>query len=224
VLGVLLALLAQQWLDNQAQRRQLRFTEEHLRGEVLVSAQNAFERMALYNCLKTDLTDLSERLNRPGDRWEAVPLRRHGPSVPRAVPAVYIAPLRPWGSAAWDTAVASNSLLYMPMDRVAAYARVYEAIVKLREIQNHEFHSASRLSLLSSSRGMTPEMRASLLSDLGVIDANMNFMEIISQEFPHMLRDLSFLLSAEERAGFAARIQTSVEKRGACVQKPPLTL
>jgi len=225
VLGVFLALLGQEWLNARFERKQMRFAEQDLRNEIVISAQNAYERLALSSCLREELANLAGALNESGSAW--TPVKRNfigNPSRLRAIKPVYVAPTRPWNSDAWDTAIASNSLTYMPVDRVVAYLRVYEAIVKLRELQDTEFQSGARLSLLSLRQPLPVATRASLLADLGQVDATAAFMANVSEALLYQTSLLGYRLTDEEKAGFGQRIELARSVRGSCVSPPPLDL
>jgi hypothetical protein len=225
VLGVFLALLGQEWLNDRFERRQTRFAEDELRHEIMTSAQNAYQRLALADCLHAEVAGLVERLNAQGAGWR--PVKRNFAANQlslRALDPVYGAPVKPWNSAAWDTAIASNSLTFMPVERVIAYVHVYEAIEKIRELQQAEFDSAARLSLLSAPRPMTPELRSAMLMNLGEVDANLAMITNVSEALLYETAQLGYRLTDEERAGFEQRVAGAREVRGACVKAPPLEL
>jgi len=225
VLGVFLALVGQEWLNDRFEKEQTRFAEDELRHEIIISAQNAYQRLALDDCLHLELAAIAERLSRQDENWQ--PVKRNfaaGEASRRALDAVYAAPVRPWNSAAWDTAIASNSLTYMPVERVIAYVHVYEAIEKIRELQDSEFDAGARLSLLSVPQPMTPETRSALLMNLGAADANLSLITNVSSALLYETSKLGFELTAEERAGFRQRVDGAKKVRGACVKALPLEL
>ena len=224
ILGVFLALVGQEWLNDRFERKQLHFTEQDLRHEVIKSAQSAYMRLAIRDCLRDELTNLTAALNRDGDRWEPVKRNFANPPIDRALQPVFEAPVRPWNSAAWDTAIASNSLTFMPIERVINYVHVYEAIEKIRELQNAEFDSGSRLSLLSVPRRIDPRIRADLLAEVGRVDANAALIANISDALLFEASSLGSVLTAEERAGFVQRVASATKVRGKCVNPPPLGL
>ena len=225
VLGVFLALVGQEWLNDRFERKQTRFAEDELRHEIMISAQNAYQRLALADCLHDELAQVTARLNEHRQSW--VPVKRNfasDQSSPRTLQQVYGAPVRPWNRAAWDTAIASNSLTYMPVDRAIAYVHVYEAIDKIRELQADEFDAGSRLSLLSVPQPMTDVIRSEMLMNVGTVDANLSMISNVSAALIYEMSKLGYELTGEERAGFAQRIALAREVRGACVKPPPIEL
>jgi hypothetical protein len=224
ILGVFLALVGQEWVNGRLESRQIQFTELDLRHEIMTSAQSAYQRLALHDCLQNDIATLATALNRDGDQWQPVERASPIPAAGRALTPVYGAPVRPWNSAAWQTAIASNSLTSMPIERVIAYVHVYEAIEKLHELQNIEFNHAARLSHLSIPRQINRQIRADMLADLGQIDASAALMANVSEALLHEISKLHYALTKEERTGFAARIDGAMQVRGRCVTRPPLPL
>lgn len=169
VIGVLIALGAQQaveWLNSE---RQTAETDERLRSEIQESVDSTAERVALDPCLKAQLASLHAALLK-GERPDA-PLRRNSPA--RVVDDLYSAPWRPWTRGTWDSALASGALTHMNGTRLAAYSQVYTAIEDIDAIIERERATRGALAPLSvgNTRGSDA---AQVLGALMTLDRSRN--------------------------------------------------
>ena len=69
VIGVGLALMAEQWISDGQKRADLIEAQDNLEMDLLANYFNAKERIALSDCRESSLRELGERLLKPGEKW-----------------------------------------------------------------------------------------------------------------------------------------------------------
>jgi hypothetical protein len=73
VIGVLIALAAEQAVEDWRWHGQVEVSTRGFKDELLSSTQTAYERMAIQPCLQGELRALSAQLVKGGDTWHALP-------------------------------------------------------------------------------------------------------------------------------------------------------
>ncbi|HEX5237199.1 MAG TPA: hypothetical protein VFW39_01885 [Sphingomicrobium sp.] len=176
VLGVLIALGFGQIVEQWQWHRQVVTTRDALANELAASANQGGERLALEECLRGRIGELSARLNSNNDRWvgDPLPLGPGGTTAhwdDRSIRQVYWAPLRGWSQDSWDAAKSSEVVDHMSRDEVAAYSAVYAEIEAIHDFQGQEFQLESKLSFLSVDQTLDNGTRNDALEALGQLDA-----------------------------------------------------
>lgn len=143
VVGVLIALAAEQIVEALHWRSQTRETEQALRTEIQDSVKSVVERRAIDGCLQTQLAMLRNAVPR-GLTSEPLPLSIR----PRVIPDLYATPWRAWTRGGWEAAIASNALNHVEAARLGAYANVYKAIEDVNGIVRHERDTKGALAPL----------------------------------------------------------------------------
>ena len=175
VVGVLTALAAEQGVEWLHWRHQVEVAEDALRAELRHNLMAAYERMAVGECVQARLRQMSERLMQ--DRWEPVAALPATLPVedPRFIgyglPVVYATPVRPWPTAAWETALSSGAFNHMPRKRAERYAILYRFVAQIRAWQDAENTHAPRLARLAFNASPTPDDKGSLLGELSELDS-----------------------------------------------------
>lgn len=126
VLGVLIALGAQQVADDIQWRKSVRVTEEALASEIAASVVHSAERQMVYPCLRARMNELVAKINANDSRWigDPMPLGNEATGAP-ILPAAYRTPDRDWDDSVWEAAKSSGVFTHMPSQRVAAYSNLY---------------------------------------------------------------------------------------------------
>jgi hypothetical protein len=144
VVGVLVALAGEQAVEAWHWADQTRETEGALRAEIQESVDNVAERLAIDDCLRSQLSALqTAAVNR-------TPLA--SPTVPqsqRVAPDLYLSPWRAWASGSWQAAMASGALNRMKPTRLNSYAYVYKALEDIDEIIRRERETKGALAPLA---------------------------------------------------------------------------
>lgn len=133
------------------------------------------------------------------------------------MPPVFGIPFRPRRMEAWQTALASGVLNYMPSERVAIYARIYDQIAMMKQTQDAEISALHEVGGLAFDRDLTMSDRTSYLDRLETI-ANLNRMTVGESgqllHAPFTLGADAFHLSKAEAASLLGRVRA---RAGSCV-------
>jgi len=169
VLGVLIALGAEQAVEWLHWRQQVELTEEALQHEVRFNLRFAYERRVDEQCQNGRIAHLRDKLLQHGSRWtsDSVPVSGRGRFYdPPAMPLVYRTPDRPYETEVWDIALPGTALTHMPRDRAAFYAKVYDNVSYLRAAQAREEELWPKLAPLGFDRTLSAAERTAFLSTL----------------------------------------------------------
>ena len=172
VLGVLIALGAQQIVEAIRWREEVRQTEEALTNELALSIVNVAERKMVDQCLRDRLVHLISKVRSQEVPWTADPMQLANTKNSRSTvaPAPYRTPLRTWDQSAWDSAKSSGVLSHMSRERVAAFSDLYTALEGERQSEAQEEAAFSELLYLSFDTTLDAEARRSAISALGQLD------------------------------------------------------
>ena len=169
VLGVLIALGAEQAVELLHWRQQVEITDEALQQEIRLDLRFAYGRRVTEPCLNGRIAQLRDKLLQPGPRWTAdtvsVSLGKY--YNPTEMRTVYRAPGTPYQTQVWDVALAGTALTHMPRDRAALYAKLYNEIALLRDDHAREEQLWPRFAPLGYDITLSMPERIAFLSTLG---------------------------------------------------------
>jgi hypothetical protein len=224
VLGVLIALSAEQVAQSIHDRYLAREALEHIRSELAYDSAFAAERIALGDCMRASFTDAKQRLMAGGGDWPGLkgkPLDG-APKVPAtsslfaSVPPMS-SPHRLWPESAW-TAATSSGVFNRGQQRFFNYAALYAMVDWLGRLQDHEIADYTKLMPLDVPQKLDPSARLQLLRDVGAVDADNADMERLASVF----------VTAARRNGIPPDpkwlqrvLGPDAARRGACVKQGP---
>jgi hypothetical protein len=182
VLGVLIALGAEQTVEWVSWRAKAAQAETHLRRDAEANLGAMLERIDIQGCQDGRLTLIRDRLLASGPAWTAMaPFYTSGPPAG----STYAHPMRPWPTTAWETAVASTVAMHLPGDQLDAYAEIFAAAGREASDQSIEHEASSELNVLGSSLTLSPDQKVSLLR---VIEAERARNRVMAYEARNSLR------------------------------------
>jgi len=189
VLGVLIALSAEQVVESIHDRYLARQALDHIRSELAYDSAFAAERVALGDCMRASFTDLRQRLIAAGDNWPGLrgePL--NGASKVPATGALFASPPpmssphRLWPVSAW-TAATSSGVFNRGQARFFNYAALYAMVDWLGRLQDREIADYTRLIPFNAPQKLDPSSRLELLRDLGAVDSDNADVERLASVF-----------------------------------------
>ena len=171
VVGVVIALGAQQAADALRWRDEVRRTEDALTIEIAESIVHASERQMIGRCLGDRLTHLIGKVSSNNGAWKAdpMPLQRTTFAV-QSVPAAYRTPNRKWNDNVWESAQSGGVFNHMPRERVAAFSKIYAIMEGLRKDNESEHQLFPQLLYLSFDTELDAAARQQALAALGRLD------------------------------------------------------
>jgi hypothetical protein len=188
VIGVLIALAAEQVVEDVHWQQRVRSTNDELKAEVYQSGLNMAERIALQRCLRGQIERLATQLNRGGEQWKGMPvvldpgtMIKNGGEGPVLTPA-YRRPTRLWIDDQWRAAISQGTLAHFPPTMAQAYAVFYRGTAQLSELQAAEATAASKLAYLATDRTLSPSDRSEMFAALAEVDRINSLMALASAQ------------------------------------------
>jgi hypothetical protein len=224
VLGVLIALAAQQIAENVHERYLEREAIDHIRAELAYDSAFAAERVAIGDCMRAGFTDLRQRLIASGDDWPGLKGKPvDGASRVPATSALFASappmssPHRLWPVSAWSAATTSG-VLNEGQQRFFNYAALYAMVDWLGRLQDHEIADYTKLMPLTVSQKLDPPARLELLRDLGAVDADNADVERLASVFVTAARRNGI---PPDAAWLERVLRPDAQQRGPCVKRGP---
>ena len=143
VLGVVIALSAEQVLQSVEMRAKVRHAEQLMREEIANDdGPQVLQRIALAPCIDASLTRIRTAVEQGESR----------PTVLEAIES-FDPPRHTWDSVAYQGAAVSNVLSQLPTERLWRWAYVYAMMPVLDRADEREFLDVARIRALSRVGG-----------------------------------------------------------------------
>jgi hypothetical protein len=223
VLGVLIALSAEQVVESIHERYLAGEAEDHIRTELAYDSAFAAERVAIGDCLRASFADLRQRLLASGDNWpglQQTTLKGAGTSTASSLFATappLSSPHRLWPVSAWAAATTSGALS-RGQHRFFNYAALYSMVEWLGRLQDHEIADYSKLMPFQVPLRLDPSARLQLLADLGSVDADNADVERLAEVFVTAARRNGI---PPDRIWLERVLRPDARRRGSCVRQGP---
>lgn len=220
VLGVLIALGAQQAVEDLRWRNESNATEAALEEEIMDSVEVAEERVAVSPCLQRRIAQLGSKLARTKGEWRADPMGIGDlkPGNSGILPPAYRAPRRYLRTDAWDSAKASGVLSHMPRERAAAYSGIYVQIAKMQELSDIENGEAPALTFLSFNGQLDGQSRERAIGALARLDLINLQLVLGGSNMRKSTEELGLKYSPFQRKEVAELFQLRRRQYGSCVK------
>lgn len=177
-LGVFVALGAEQLVSNWHWQGEVRDSDRRISDELGDNLVNAYERLAINDCLEPRLAELRDELIKGEPMWSGSRARFANDIYHQAFPPVYRTPNRPWPKNAWETALNGEVLGHFRPERVAQFAALFDEVSGLQRSQSEELDVAASLGDLAFPGPMSAaERRANLklVAKLSALNARIVF-------------------------------------------------
>ena len=212
VVGVLIALGAEQAVEALHWRHRVAEAEKAMGAELLQNMSDGYYRLAISPCLSERLETVRQALT-----------ASHEENAPVPVMARTRAPLRPWQNDEWESARALQITGHMPTERLTAWSEAYFFVVAVRGTQEREQEALADLETLSVNAGrLEPAERDRLFRALVQARAQLRLMSLGPTLMIQRAAALGLTLSPAEMSRAYGQAKTDF---GACVVAPdPKTL
>lgn len=189
VLGVLIALGAEQIVEMAHQRYLTHQAERNVRAELAYDSAFAAERIAIGDCMRASFTDLRQRLLATGENWpglqKTVLRGAERTSVKEqlfADPPPLTSPHRLWPVSAWSAATTSGVLNH-GRTHFFNYAALYAMVASLERLQDHEIADYPKLTPFDVPQKLDATAKLQLLTALGAVDSENADVERLAAVF-----------------------------------------
>lgn len=189
VLGVLIALSAEQIVELVHWKNEVAETREALDASIASSRVQALERMHDNGCIAKQIAAV-KRVVATGEGMRSI--------------NVVGAPVRSWEKSSWATAMASGVVTHMSLAERTDYATTYDLIAVLERSNADEFTVWSDLASLNETDRMTDMSPDRLYSDLARAAALNDLMVAASEQLNEEAGKLGIRLSPQNSADVRA--------------------
>jgi hypothetical protein len=209
VLGVLIALGAQQLAENLAWRQKVDAALADMNNELgSGDGPQAYERLALHGCVAAHLTNARAAIEK-GNRSES-----------RKLIDQFWLPNRTWDSLARDAANTADVAAHMPHEQMLRYRIAYEMVPAMQRLAEKELADLGRFRALPASGGqLTSEEK---LSEIGAIEALKLDNDTFARESRFLLLRMKMMQLRLSKHFVERRVRAAKGHYGACVSTPQI--
>ena len=193
VLGVLIALAAEQTVNAWNWKHEVGIVEDSLNDELSDALFSAQERVKIADCQGRTLDALDDLAD-----------KSHGTLVIRNAP---VTRNRVWGSAAWDAAVASGTIAHMPHDTRNLYANLFSFVHLFRDLNIRQEQLWASIEAYRRPRPFTETSRDRFVETVAQLRALTGTMNLAAQQFVDQAKPLHIELTPEEAAALREPLQ-----------------
>lgn len=187
VVGVLIALSAEQFVETMSWRSHVREARYDLQSELESDLAAAQERVQFAPCVARRMDQIDELIdNPPAHRW-------------KLLPGHIVVPIRVWSSAEWDSALATGAVAHMGSNDRARYAQIYSLLSGLRPVLNEEFTSVTELYLLERGGPLSEASQDRLRADVARIRGYNAVISLASSELSRQMQAAGIALTARDK-------------------------
>jgi hypothetical protein len=196
VLGVLIALAAEQAVETLRWQSKVRESEAAIGRDLALASDVASERVALARCNDDRLALLRSAVLASGDRWNtALPQTTDGLSF-RGYP--YNVPARMWNTQVWDGLMADGTVAHFDPERARTYALLYFTIKLLGADNEFELDTETALNILGDNNvALSPDVKVELIRDIDVLRNKNRLIAATSRQILRRIQDSGHLPSFE---------------------------
>lgn len=197
VLGVLIALGAEQVVQSIHARQNARDAEARVRGELIDDAPVEIERVALDSCLRQRLGDIAAGLSSGRKDWSPFIIAEQR-EMPTALREIYHMPSRNWVTDAYREALTQGDFQTLPAERRAEYADLYKQLDHLAELNQEEPQVATALAPLQFNPTLTGAERDGMLTAVARLDEMNRLIVLLSRQNLHYVHQLDPSVSRQD--------------------------
>ena len=171
VLGVGIALAAQQILSDWQWRSDVRDADRRMTEELNFDVALAYERFAIDPCLRPRLAELRDQLMNNSPTWPGSRVKLAADVFGSNFPPVYRTPGRPWATASWQNAQAGAVIGHFRPDRAQQLGGLFDTVALLKQGQSEEETMSESLGDLAFAGPITAAERRANLKTVATLDA-----------------------------------------------------
>lgn len=207
VIGVLIALAAQQMAQDWQQRGDLQDARQALLLELRDDdLPQAYARVALSSCLDEQLQAVTRAADAGAGRGEV-----------NRIASAYEPPVRTWDSQAYDAAVASGALTHDGPNELMRWASVYSLLPMIRIAGSDEDHLIGDLAIADDPTRITMLERSRLVRTVHSLQRANRHLNVTGQILLRVAHKAGVNLSDQQKSRVLAELRRAY---GTCVRDP----
>ena len=184
VLGVVIALAANEAVQEWSWRNKVREAETRLQGDITWGFLWSAERYATFPCVDAQLAALSEKIIQGPDTTKPVSTVAYN-----TVNDIVRIPNRPYRFPVWDTLVAEGTAMHFTRQQQALFGRISEGMAQARVDETDSRRLMGRLLVLRHSLVLDSTLRAELLSRIEEIRYISGYQALTAQQRMRWIAD-----------------------------------
>jgi hypothetical protein len=204
VIGVLIALSAEELITEYNWERRLERTEQALEAEAADSSFILIEQLVTAPCVVAQIDQVREHLLDPAKA--ALPLPRLDTPIG---PMVIRAPTRAFTFGAWQAAISDGTVPHMDGEQQADTAEVYAQQESLDALMGETDNLRWRLIVLADPIELTDGNRFAVLQTLAELRMKTTAQQLIAAQLLEAIRDAGRLPAERKLAEMAEAIEQS---------------
>lgn len=197
VIGVLIALGAEQVVETIHLRQEALGAEQRIKDELAGNSAEEVERLAVAPCLTARVASISSGLASGKADWTAM-LFPNNPGMPTALREVYHMPTRPWIADAYHEALSQGDLNSVEPSKRAQLAALYKQIDILAESNGEEQRIVTELAPLQFNRPLSDNERNRMIAVLARLDQLNGLIVLVSRQNLSSLYTLQYAVRRGE--------------------------
>lgn len=186
VLGVVIALAADELVDNWNWKNEVSIIEDSLNDELAGSLFAAAERIKISECQRQTLDALDDL----ADKSQGKLMLRNKP----------VSRNRVWASAAWDAAVASGAIAHMPHDTRNDYATLFSFVHLFQALNLRQQELWASVNAYRRERPFTETSRDRFVENVAQLRSLTETMNGAAQQFVQRAKPLNIPLDPNDAA------------------------
>ena len=183
VVGVLIALAAEEFVQRLNWREQVREAREALDAQLAESQYAALERVARSECTNRKLDRLDELIE--GDNVPEVDLSQ-------------VTGIRLWGTSSWDAASSSGAVAHMTPELRNRYANLFSFTSVLGELNREEYSAMADFRTIKKHPRLTETSRDRLSRDLAQVRSHNDLLTLGARQWLETAKPLKLQVPEED--------------------------
>jgi hypothetical protein len=197
VAGVLIALSAQQWAEEQSAKKRAAAADARIRAELRSNLLLGVERIALRECVERRLAMLAIGLSGGKSDWTDLRMVRSA-ETPMVFRRMYRIPDRNWRTTEYQGSLTTGGQDSVSPERSGLIAAMYGQVRSQQSYNEEELRLASELGSLQFQQPVVGSDRIRLLAILVRLDLLNSTMVLMAEQQIQSFRELKYLNSSEE--------------------------
>ena len=162
VLGVMIALAANEAVENWNWHNKVRDGEQRLRDDVHRVFINAAELYVTAPCVESQLSDLTDNLMKSGDSLTPMPI--YSEKIIGSYVVRY--PDRPYSFAVWQSLLADGTVAHISKARQPYYSKINNTILRFQSENSKSQQALGRLGVMAFPIALDAGVRKDLLVEI----------------------------------------------------------
>ena len=186
VLGVLLALGAEQVVESVQWASKARAAKFELHQQIVLAWVFGQEREALRQCVDQYLTGLAKDVVSSPPLWRPIPMQYCGHRSGR----VYTPPNRPWPTEVWRSVETEGTVSHLGASYSRQASFLFDFIKTMDDENTVESNEAAALNALAYPITLTPDSKAEFVKSIERLHYHNDMMTLMSLQMQAQIRDL----------------------------------